>query len=195
MEPTTDLITARYGKPRYDGQRMTKADFLRWNSDDNYVYEYNNGLLEPTTAMRQDEIYLYRIIEDYFFKTTTFQEGGRLWAEIDVWLSEKQMRRPDISYFTASQVNLMAAGSNIVPFFVIELASETDSERRSFTKLHEYFNAGVQVVWWVYPEFEEVYVYTSPKKVTIATDTDLLSAAPALPEFQMTVAELFKRNL
>lgn len=192
-ESITNSITDRYGAPRYAGQRMAKADFLRWESDDNYVYEYNNGLLEPTTAMRQNETYLYRVIEDYFFSTNTFLEGGRLWGEIDVWLSEKQMRRPDISYFSANQISLMAAGSNVIPHFVIELASESDNDLRNLTKLHEYFEAGVQVVWWVYPMFQEVYVYTSPKTVTIATDTDVLSAAPALPDFQMTVAALFKR--
>ena len=64
---------------------------------------------------------------------------------------------------------------------------------KSLIKLHEYFDAGVQVVWWVYPLYKEVYVYTSPKTVTICTDDDTLSAAPALPELTMTVAELFRK--
>jgi Uma2 family endonuclease len=51
----------------------------------------------------------------------------------------------------------------------------------------------VQAIWWVYPLYKEVYVYTSPKTVIICTDDDVLSAAPALPELTMTVAELFKR--
>ena len=33
----------------------------------------------------------------------------------------------------------------------------------------------------------------SPKTVTIATHTDVVSAAPVLPELQITVDELFRR--
>lgn len=114
-------------------------------------------------------------------------------AEVDVWVTPKQMRRPDGSYFTSEQIRQMAAGENVIPGFVVGFASQTDNELMSVTKRHEYFDAGVQVVWWVYPAFEEVYVYTSPKTVMIGTDDDVLSAAPVLPDFQIIVAELFGR--
>ncbi len=193
MEPTTHFITDRYGAPTYAGQRMDKADFLRWESDDNYVYEYNDGLLEPTTSMRQDENRLLTHLENVFFKTEAFKEGDRLRPEMDCWLTEKQMRRPDVAYYSAAHLSLMDVGERVVPSFVIEFSSENDDTLKDLKKLHEYFNAGVQVVWWVYPVFDVVYAYTSPKAVTICTDNDILSAAPALPELQMTVAELFRR--
>lgn len=192
-EPVTNALPYQYGVPKYAGHRMTKAEFLRWESDDNYVYEFNDGVLEPTTGMRQDENYLLTNLENQFFQTNSFKSGDRLRAEMDVWPAEKQMRRPDIAYFTADQLGLMAADSKVVPSFVVELGSGTDSEMKSLMKRHEYFDAGVQVVWWVYPLYKEVYVYTSPKTVTICTDDDVLSAAPALPELTMTVAELFKK--
>lgn len=183
----------RYGVPKYAGQTMEKVDFLRWKSDDNYVYEFNNGILEPTTGMRQDEILLFKRISRYFSQTNAYQTGGELLAEVDVWLTEKQMRRPDIAYYTTDQIDLIGISELVIPNFVIELASDSDSELKSLIKRHEYFDAGVQVVWWIYPAFKEVYVYTSPKTVTICTDNDVLSAAPALPELQLTVEELFQK--
>lgn len=87
----------------------------------------------------------------------------------------------------------MNTGAKVIPAFVVEFLSESDDVLKNLTKLHEYLNAGIQVVWWVYPVFSEVYVYTSPKTITIATDADILSAAPALPALQMTVEELFRR--
>lgn len=87
----------------------------------------------------------------------------------------------------------MEAGENAIPIFVVEFGSETDNELKSIRKRHEYFDAGIQVLWWVFPLYEEVYVYTSSKNVLICTDNDILSAAPALPDLQMTVAELFRR--
>ena len=189
----TEVHNDRYGVPKYAGQTMEKADFLRWESDDNYVYEFNNGVLEPTTSRKQEEVYLLNALENQFFQTNAFHEGGRLRAEVDVWVSDKQMRRPDVLFFTKSQFVKMAAGENAMPAFVAELVSENDDARKYIKKLHEYFQAGVQVVWLVFPDDYTVYVYTSPKTVTICTDIDVLSASPALPELQMTVNDLFKR--
>jgi len=182
-----------YGMPRYAGLNMTKAEFLRWESDDNYVYEFNDGLLEPTTGMRQDENYLSTNLENVFFETASFRSGNRLRAEMDFWVTDKQMRRADVSYFTIEQLQQMQTGQRVVPGFVIEFASESDNERVSLTKRHEYFVAGIQAIWWVYPEFKEVYVYTSPKTVTICTDNDELSAAPVLLDFRLTVEDLFTK--
>ena len=64
---------------------------------------------------------------------------------------------------------------------------------KSIRKRHEYFDTGVQVLWRVFPEYQEVHVYTSPKTVIICTDADTLSAAPVLPDLQMTVTEFFRR--
>lgn len=56
-----------YGPARYAGQRMTKEDFLRWESDDNYAYEYSAGTLEPTTGMKQNETFVLNNLEERFF--------------------------------------------------------------------------------------------------------------------------------
>ncbi|MFD2573767.1 hypothetical protein ACFSUS_24225 [Spirosoma soli] len=193
MEPTTDLFTDRYGIPKYAGQRMAKADFLHWESDDNYVYEYNNGTLEPTTSMRQDEDYLLTNLENHFFQTDAFKEGSRLRAEMDIWLTEKQMRRHDVSYFTADQLKGMAAGENEIAKFTIEFSSESDDMAKSIKNYTRILRQAFRWCGGFYPLFKEVYVYTSPKTVTICTDTDILNAAPALPELQLTVDELFRR--
>lgn len=194
METNVATLTpSDYGIPQYAGIRMTKDEFLRWESDDNYVYEFNEGILVPKTGMRQEEEYLLYNLENKFFQTPSFQQGGRLRPELDTNLTNQQIRRPDVSYFTADQIRQMRERQNVVPLFVVEFASKSDNDLESLIKRHQYFNAGVQVVWWVYPSVQEVHLYTSPKTVTICTGTDPLSAAPALPELQLTVDEFFER--
>ncbi len=122
-----------------------------------------------------------------------YRQEGELVAEVDVWLTDKQMRRPDVAYYDASQLRQMASGEQVVPRLAVEFVSENDDIRKYIKKLNEYFQAGVQVVWLVFSNDQTVYVYTSPKTVTIATDTDVVSAAPILPELQITVDELFRR--
>lgn len=201
-EPAIDSLPYQYGTPKYAGHRMTKADFLRWESDDNYVYEFNDGvlepttstgILEPTTSMRQEEILMLRRLTRRFHQTNAYEQEGELVAEVDVWVTEKQQRRPDVAYYTASQLGLIATGELVIPTFVIEFVSKSDDAQKYIRKLNEYFQAGVQAVWLVFPTDQIVYVYTSPKIVTICTDDDMLSAVPALPELTMTVAELFKQ--
>lgn len=193
METLTVAHNEQYGIPKYAGQTMTKADFLRWESDDNYVYEFNNGVLEPTTGMRQEEILLLRQLTRHFLKTSAYQRGDELVAEVDFWLSETQYRRPDVAYYSAEQLTKIASGERVIPQFVIEFGSETDTAQKNSTKRHEYFAAGVQVQWWVDPVYQEVHVYTSPRTVTICANDDQLSAAPVLADFVLTVAELFSR--
>ncbi|GAB4021273.1 hypothetical protein GCM10028808_65540 [Spirosoma migulaei] len=193
MATIVEVRNERYGIPKYAGNIMTKADFLGWESDDNYVYEFSNGVLEPTTGMRQEEMAIIQRITRRFAQTMAYQNDAELMPEIEVWVSEKQMRRPDLSFYTSEQIAASKKRDPIMPSFVAEIVSENDDARKYIKKLHEYFQAGVQNVWLVFPDDYTVYVYTSPKTVTICTDNDVLSAAPALPELQMTVTELFRR--
>lgn len=176
--------------PNYAGLRMEKADFLKWESDDAFVYEWNDGFLEPRIAMKQEELYIIQRICRNFTGTTAYQNYAELIPEIDCWVTEKQMRRPDLAYYTAEQIKLAATGQPVIPAFVIEIISEHDDLTKVEKKQIEYFRAGVQVVWRIIPEIQTVYVFTSPKTVTICTDEDLISAAPIIPDLQLTVNAL-----
>ena len=107
---------------------MTKEAFLHWESDDNYVYEFDNGLLTPTTPIRQDENQLVTNLDNCFFTTQSFRDGGRFRAEMNLWLTKTQLRRPDVAYYSAEQQRGMAAGNRIVPTFVIKFGSLSDTE-------------------------------------------------------------------
>ncbi|MBV8553988.1 MAG: Uma2 family endonuclease, partial [Planctomycetaceae bacterium] len=57
--------------------------------------------------------------------------------------------------------------------------------------LHEYFQAGVQQVWLVYPKTSEVYVYEAPQRVRILGRTDELDGGAILSGFRLPMAHLF----
>jgi Uma2 family endonuclease len=178
--------------PRYAGRRMTKADFLAWDSDDAFVYEFDHGRLEPTKSMKQEEMYLLGNLEEFFIQTEAFRQGGRLRGEIDCWLTEDQMRRPDVAFFTKNQFQAAALGESVIPAFVVEIISEHDEILKGERKRSEYFAAGVRVVWWVLPPERTVYVYTSAKTAEICSGTDALHAAPVLPDLHLTAEDLFR---
>ena len=62
-------------------------------------------------------------------------------------------------------------------------------------KIHEYFQAGVELVWVIYPEAREVYIYESPVNVRVLTRADVLDGGAVLPGFQLPLGELFEDAL
>lgn len=174
-------------------RRISKAQFLRDYADreDGFKYEFNRGIIEKTTGMNQLQANIYFILLEHFLKTAAKKSGGGLIAEVDMGTSDEQLRRPDIAFFTAEQRDLMKMGINQVAPFVAEIISPSDNANRINQKMEEYFAAGVQVVWHIFPELQQVYVYTSPEAVVICRGQTLCSGAPALPDLQIAAADLF----
>lgn len=140
--------------------------------------------------MKKEQLYIYDLLFNLFIEHG-YQKRGTLVAEQEVMLSGIQMHRPDIAYFTKEQVNVTRRSENAIPEFVIEIISEGDLLYKFEEKLAEYFKSTVQVVWHIYPENQVVYVYTSRRDVKICLENDICSAAPVLPDFEISVNELF----
>lgn len=171
---------------------QTLEEFLAWEPLDGFKYEWNDGEVIQSERMKKKHLYLIRRLNRLFLTTTAHAEGGELIPEQDVWLSDTQMRRPDLAYFSAQQINESAiAEAEPIPPFVIEVISPTDDAEQVESKVAEYFDAGVEVLWHVYFASQVVYVYTSRRSVTVCLEADICSAAPVLPDFSLSVKDLF----
>ena len=170
---------------------MTKAQFLAWEPEDGFLYEFDNGYAEQTTGMKKSERPLIRAIQMAFQQTTAFAENAMLFEETEVWVSEEQMRIPDVAFFTDAQIRASGEAAEPIPTFVVELISPTDRADKVEQKMVEYFAAGVQVLWYVYPALRMVRVFTSVRHSTTFFENESFDAAPALPDLHLTVAELF----
>ncbi|PWK27937.1 Uma2 family endonuclease [Arcicella aurantiaca] len=168
----------------------TFAEFLLWEPEDGYKYEWNDGELICFTGMNKKKVYIYDYINRSFI-AKQYLELGSLVSEYDVQLSGIQMRRPDIAYLTKEQITETKKGVDVIPEFVIEILSETDNINRVEEKVTEYFKAGVKVIWHIFPELKMIYVYTSRRDVKICIENDICSASPVLTDFETVVSELF----
>ncbi len=179
--------------PARQPKQISLKEFLRNYSDkeDGYKYELNNGTIEKTKTMNQQQLFLIGILNRLFIKTETFKKGGVFAPEGDMNTSSQQLRRPDLAIYTSEQVKDMRAGNNQVAIWLAEVISPTDNADKINEKLEEYFHAGVQCVWHIYPASNQVYVYTAPDKVTICRGETLCSGAPALPDFEISATDLF----
>ena len=153
-------------------------------------YEFNNGIIEKTKSMKQNELFIIDNLVELFFNLG-LKRTGILAQEIEVWTSETQMRKPDLAYFTKNQIHNAATKIYTTPEFVVEIISTFDPINVVTHKITEYFNAGVQVLWHIFPEQELVYVFTSPKNIVVCSGDDVCSAAPVLPTFEITANQIF----
>lgn len=74
-----------------------------------------------------------------------------------------------------------------MPLFVIEVISTNDQMNLVHEKMEDYRNAEVPVVWHILPKRKEVHVYLYGKNMTICKGEEVCSAAPVLPDFNITV--------
>lgn len=171
----------------------TLAEFLDWDAPvDGMKYEWHDGEVIAFEKMNKYHLKLIRLLTRLFAQTEAFQAGGILIAEQDVMLTGIQLRRPDFAYFSGAQIDRAEREVEPIPAFVIEVISPTDDAEKVEAKRFEYFKAGVQVVWSIYPEAHCVYVYTGIKAVSICTDEDICSAAPVLKDFIVEAKLLFQ---
>lgn len=185
LKPATPIVLKR----RID----TLEKFLKWMPEDGFKYEWNNGTIEKSPKMiTQATFFIFKNLNRKFVKTAMFADGGEMIAEAQTMTSISQLRIPDLAFFTSKQIKLAASGDLQTPDFAIELVSENDKHRKILEKLDEYFNAGIQVVWLISPELRTVYVYRSPVDVEVCRGKKICSAAPALPDFEISVDDIFQ---
>jgi Uma2 family endonuclease len=163
------------------------------NKEDRFKYEWNKGIIEKSPrTMNRDQSLIQENIMAFFYANPIFRQYGAFIVELDMYIpSEDRTRRADLAFLTRKQMQESLDGDVSVAPFVIEVISLNDKLGETETKLQEYFDNGVQVVWQILPITKTVKVYTSPKNVTICRDTDICSAAPVLADFQVTANYIF----
>jgi Uma2 family endonuclease len=126
------------------------------------------------------------------FNTKSLSKSGdMLLPKSDIPIDEFRKRVADLAYFTDNQIVAAANGQKVVPSFAIELLSPNEVLEDIEDKIQDYFDAGVQVVWYISPKKKLIYVYTSPSDVKIYKGEEICNARPALLDFEFKTEDLF----
>lgn len=84
---------------------------------------------------------------------------------------------------------------NVAPNLAIEVVSPNDLIEELMDKIDEYFRAGVELVWVVYPRHRLVHVYESWSSVRVLGPADSLEGGPVLPGFRLPLASIFLESV
>jgi Uma2 family endonuclease len=106
-------------------------------------------------------------------------------------------RRPDlafVSYQTWPSDRPQPTRDNawdVVPDLAGEVVSPNDFAEEQQRKVLEYFEAGVRLVWVIYPELRLIHVHEAPDRIRVLTESATLDGGIALPGFQLPLDRLF----
>ena len=107
------------------------------------------------------------------------------------------VRAPDASWIRFERLDALTKKQQdvfapIVPDFVVELCSPSDSRAETRAKMAEYIEQGVRLGWLIDPKTKEVEIYRQGRAVEILSSPQSLSGEDVLPGFLFDPAEIFK---
>lgn len=106
----------------------------------------------------------------------------------------RRVRRPDVSFIEQGRLTrevLISKEVAIPPDLVAEVVSPNDLFYEIETKVREYLDAGVRLVWVINPDSKIVQVYRADGTWSRLTPSDELSGEDVVPGFSCRVADLF----
>lgn len=106
-------------------------------------------------------------------------------------------RRPDVAFVSYERWPRGRPESyrdnawDVVPDLAVEVVSPNDFADELMEKTREYFQAGVRVVWHVYPRQRVVQIYESLQAVRVVGAAGRIDGGTVLPGLSIPLADVF----
>jgi Uma2 family endonuclease len=104
------------------------------------------------------------------------------------------IRAPDLAFIQKARLTPDASGPHwgtILPDLVAEVASTYDRAAEIADKVQMWLDAGVRLVWVVYPSSREIVVHHTGQPAETLGDQAMLSGDDVVPGFAASVARIF----
>lgn len=173
----------------------TEADVISLHEHDDRLCELIDGTLMEKAMGWQESDLAYAIGTMLRTYARSKKLGKVFGADGMFRLGAGQIRIPDVAFISAArfagQTVQSGAFWELGCDLAVEVISPSNTRREMERKLSDYFNAGVQLVWLVFPIQREVAVYTSPTEFIVLKGEDELNGGTMLPGFSVRVADIF----
>lgn len=173
----------------------TEEDLLAAESRSNRICELIDGTLVEKTMASIESALAAALIHFLYLFADTRRLGMVLAPDGMLKILPGQIRVPDVSFIRWERFpgrrpfNLPIFP--IAPDLAIEVLSVNNTAVEMDRKLHDYFAAGVQLVWYIEPRDRTARAYTAANQWTEIGSADALIGGEVLPGFELPLAELF----
>ena len=173
----------------------TEQDVIDIEARESRLCELVHGVLVEKTVGIYESHLAVRIIHLLAGFVERSPLGIVLGADGMMRLAPGLVRIPDASFVSWDQLPGRRVPrvpiADLAPDLAIEVISPSNTAREMERKLHEYLAAGVQLVWYVYPEPQEIHVYTAERHDVLTIEQEL-SGGDVLPGFVLPLRQLFE---
>jgi Uma2 family endonuclease len=173
----------------------TEEDVERIRNEEDRICELIDGILVEKAVSDASSFVAAQIITLLTVFVTPRRLGWVLATDGFVRLFGTQLRAPDVSFARRDQRpggRVLSRGyADVAPALAVEVFSPGNTVREIEQKRNEFFEAGTELFWVVYPERQEVEVWTGPDEHQVLGRDDLLEGGTVLPGFSVQVADLF----
>lgn len=175
----------------------TIEDVTRLRNIERRLYELVDGTLVEKSMGWQESLlagillhWLHGYLDIHRIGVATGPDGmTRLFGDT--------VRGPDVAFVAWDRMPNgqipIAPIPDLVPNFVIEVLSPSNTYAEMSRKRREYFHAGVELLWMVDHRTRTVAVFRAAQDATVYTDSDIIDGGNVLPGWQVNIAELFSR--
>ncbi len=114
---------------------------------------------------------------------------------IAVWQDDPDhVRKPDVFFIARGRLpqgRLPQGYVTVVPDLIVEIVSPNDDAGKLEAKLQDYRRVAVPLVWVIYPETRNAYVYRRGSPIEVVEGGGNLDGGDVLPGFLLSLASLF----
>lgn len=175
----------------------TEKDVIEAHDKYDCLCELVDGtLVEKTVGLREsrEAIVLGGMLDAH---TEARDLGLIVGADGAMKIMPSLIRIPDISFVSWQRLPKRELPTepipNLVPNLAVECLSEGNTPREMQRKLREYFEAGVQQVWFVDGKAKTFELFTSPHKSQVLTGKQKVKGGKLLPGLEFAVEAFFNR--
>ncbi len=114
------------------------------------------------------------------------ETGIRVWDDAPM-----RVRKPDVMFIAAARLKPPGDGwVTVAPDLAVEIVSPNDLAVSIERKIGEYSAAGIPLIWVIYPDTGNTYVYRRGQPVVVVDASQPLDGADILPGFTVRLQDL-----
>jgi Uma2 family endonuclease len=175
--------------------RAREKDVIALHDHEDRLCELVDGVLVEKVMSTYEALLASWLLYHVWAFLDQHDLGIALGADGMLRLKPKLVRIPDISFISWDRLPSRELPdqpiARLVPDLAVEVLSKGNTKGEMERKLHEYFDAGVSLVWFVQPKTCTVDVYTTPTKVRRLRRDQTLEGGEVLPGFTLPLQKLF----
>jgi len=175
----------------------TEADVLQAKSRFHRICELIDGVLVEKTMGYYESFLAVEIAHLLKLFLQQHDLGIVLGEAGTLRILPGQVRIPDVCFLRWEQFPNRELPREPVPALApdlaVEVLSEGNTEAEMRRKLHDYFTAGVRLVWYVDPRTKTARSYTAEDQCVELGEQQSLTGGEVLPGFELPLGELFAK--